>query len=97
MLLSLDLQTMRVTARGHVGANPNVLAYDPSLRRLYVSAESGNVAVYAERGHDLKQLGLAFLATEAHTVAVATHTHIVYFPLQTGTNGTPQLLIMKPT
>ncbi len=45
MLLSLDLQTMRVTARGHVGTNPDVLAYDPSLRRLYVSAESGNVAV----------------------------------------------------
>jgi hypothetical protein len=63
------------------------------LRRLYVSAESGNVAVFAERGRALKKLGQGFLASEAHVVAVDSKTHLVYFPLQSG----PTLRIMKPT
>jgi DNA-binding beta-propeller fold protein YncE len=96
MLLTLDLRTMKIVGRAVVGSNPDVLAYDDSLRRLYVSAESGIVAVFAERAHGLKKLGQAFLATEAHTVAVDPRTHLVYFPLQRGTSGGPQLLIMKP-
>jgi hypothetical protein len=79
-----------------VGSSPDVLAYDGSLRRLYVSAESGNVAVFAEGAHGLTKLGQAFLATEAHTVAVDPRTHLVYFPLQHGSSGGPQLLIMRP-
>ena len=66
---------------------------DHSLRRLYVAAESGVVAVFAEIGHSARPLGDAFLAAEAHSVAVDPRTHLVYFPLQ----GGPQLLIMKPT
>ena len=95
-LLTLDLRTMRVTSRFAVGASPDVLAFDPSLRRLYVSAESGVVAVFAETAHGAKRLGLAFLAPRAHTVAVDPRTHLVYFPLESGSTGRPQLLIMKP-
>jgi hypothetical protein len=54
------------------------------------------VSVFAEVGHSARPLGTAFLATEAHTVAVDPSTHLVYFPLQAGSNGKPQLLIMKP-
>lgn len=96
MLLTLDLRTMKITGRALVGSSPDVLAYDDSLRRLYVSAESGNVAVFAEDGHGLTKLGQAFLATEAHTVAVDPRTHLVYFTLQRGSSGAPQLLIMRP-
>jgi DNA-binding beta-propeller fold protein YncE len=91
-LLTLDLGRMKVTGTADVGDSPDVLAFDRSLRRLYVSAESGNVAVFAERGRTLKKLGQAFLAPEAHTVAVDSSTHLVYFPLQDG----PTLRIMKP-
>jgi len=96
-LLTLDLRTMTVTGHAGVGDTPDVLAFDTSLRRLYVSSESGVVAVFAETAHGLRKLGQAFLATEAHTVAVDPRTHLVYFPLQSGSNGRPQLLIMKPS
>jgi DNA-binding beta-propeller fold protein YncE len=96
-LLTLDLRTMKVIGRALVGGSPDVLAYDSSNRRLYVSAESGVVAVFREQRGGLVKLGQAFLATEAHSVAVDPRTHLVYFPLQQGSAGRPQLLIMRPT
>ena len=96
-LLTLNLRTMSFTGTFDVGSSPDVLAYDTSKRRLYVSAESGVVAVLAETRRSARLLGRAFLATEAHTVAVDPTTHLVYFPLQSGSNGGPQLLIMRPS
>jgi DNA-binding beta-propeller fold protein YncE len=92
----LDLRRMRFTAASTVGASPDVLAFDPKLRRLYVAAESGEVAVFAETAHGARKLGQAVLAPSAHTVAVDPRTHLVYFPLERGASGTPQLLIMRP-
>jgi DNA-binding beta-propeller fold protein YncE len=96
-LLTLDLKRMQVTGSADVGDSPDVLAFDRSLRRLYVAAESGEVAVFAEHGRGLHKLGQAKLAPHAHTVAVDPRTHLVYFPLESGSNGKPQLLVMKPT
>jgi DNA-binding beta-propeller fold protein YncE len=97
-LHTLDLRTMSWTGSSSVGSDPDVLAFDTKLGRLYVSAESGIVAVFAEAGHAARRLGLSFLAPRAHTVAVDSATHLVYFPLEGGTtgNGSPQLLVMKP-
>jgi DNA-binding beta-propeller fold protein YncE len=95
-LLTLDLRRMRITGTASVGSGPDVLAFDDSLRRLYVAAESGDVAVFAERLHGLVKLGLAPLAPFAHTVAVDPRTHLIYFPLERGSHGTPQLLVMAP-
>lgn len=83
-LLTLDLHRMKVVGTASVGGSPDVLAFDSSLRRLYVSAETGDVAVFAEHSRSL---------AEAHVVAVDSTTHLVYFPLQSG----PTLQIMKPT
>jgi DNA-binding beta-propeller fold protein YncE len=96
-LHTLDLRTLQWTSEAPVGPNPDVLAVDSANRRLYVAAESGVVAVFAETAHSARPLGLAFLAPAAHTVAVDPRTHLVYFPLQSGTTGGPQLWIMKPT
>jgi len=96
-LLTMNLRTMSFTGTFNVGQSPDVLALDSSKRRLYVSAESGVVAVFAETARSAKPLGMSFLATEAHTVAVDPATHLVYFPLQSGSNRQPQLLIMRPT
>jgi len=92
-LLTLDLRTMKLAGNAGIGQSPDVLAFDTSLRRLYVSAESGTVSVFAERGRTLHKLGQSFLAPEAHVVAVDSQTHLVYFPLESG----PTLRIMKPT
>ena len=88
---------MKVTGSAGVGGSPDVLAFDSSLRRLYVAAESGEVAVFAEQAHGLTKLGQAPLAPFAHTVAVDPRTHLVYFALQNGSSGRPQLLVMAPT
>ncbi|HEY9456676.1 MAG TPA: hypothetical protein VIQ56_02125 [Gaiella sp.] len=97
-LVTLELRRgVRPTGRVHaVGASPDVLAFDPRLRRLYVAAESGEVAVFAERARGLRKLGQAMLADEAHTVAVDPRTHLVYFPLERGSDGRPELRVMAP-
>jgi hypothetical protein len=58
-----------------------------------VAAESGDVAMFAERGRELVKLGQGRLADSAHTVAVDSRTRLVYFPLENG----PQVRIMAPT
>jgi DNA-binding beta-propeller fold protein YncE len=97
-LVTLDLRHgSRPTGRLQtVGASPDVLAFDPRLRRLYVAAESGEVAVFAEHGRGLEKLGQAMLADEAHTVAVDPRSHLVYFPLERGSDGGPELRVMAP-
>jgi hypothetical protein len=70
------------------------LIFDP--RRLYVSAGSCVVAVAAERGRKLVKLGQGFLAPNAYIVAVDPATHLVHFPLESGSGGRPELRIMAP-
>src|ERR1700674_4474958 len=80
-LAVVDLTTMKVLATHSVGEDPDVLAFDPGLKRLYVSAESGHVTVFRERGKTLVSEGGLFMP-HAHTVCVDPDTHLVYFPLQ---------------
>ena len=93
-LLVFDLRSTRVTSTFTVGAEPDVLAFDPALRRLYVAAESGVVAVFAEHGRTLRKLGQGLLAPTAHSIAVDPRTHLVYFPLE-DVGGKPVLRIMR--
>jgi DNA-binding beta-propeller fold protein YncE len=95
-LLTLDLNRMKIVGHATVGAQPDVLAFDTASRRLYVAAESGDVAVFEETGRALSKLGQGRVGSDAHTVAVDARTHLVYFPLQAGTNGRPQLRVMRP-
>jgi DNA-binding beta-propeller fold protein YncE len=95
MLALVDLTTMKVLATYPVGADPDVLAFDPGLKRLYVSAESGNVFVFRENGKSLVLEGNMSIP-HAHTVCVDPNTHFVYFPLE-NIDGHPLLRIMEPT
>jgi len=94
-LAVVDLTSMKVLATYPVGEDPDVLAFDPGLKRLYVSAESGHVTVFSERGKSLVSEG-EFFMPHAHTVCVDPDTHLVYFPLQ-DIDGHPILRIMEPT
>jgi len=91
-LVVFDLQSKKATAMLIAGADPDVLAFDSSLHRLYVSAESGNIAIFDERGHGLERVFQGFFAADAHTVAVDSRTHKVYWPLQ-NVGGKPVLRI----
>jgi DNA-binding beta-propeller fold protein YncE len=93
-LAVLDLTTMKVLSTHQVGEDPDVLAFDPGLKLLYVSAESGNVTVFHEAARALTLVG-RFSMPHAHTVSVDPETHLVYFPLE-NIDGHPILRIMKP-
>jgi DNA-binding beta-propeller fold protein YncE len=95
-LLLVDLRTMQTIETLRTADEPDVLALDSGLRRLYVGCESGAVTVFEERvghgGPTLVPLG-EYRAPHAHTVAVDPATHRVYLPLQ-GVHGKPVLRIL---
>lgn len=93
-LAMVDLNTLKVLSTYQVGEDPDVLAYDPGLKRLYVSAESGKVTVFQNNRRKLDLLS-SFEMPHAHTVAVDPKTHLVYFPLE-NIDGHPVLRIMQP-
>lgn len=93
-LAVFDLKEGKQLAVHHVGDDPDVLAYDPGLKLLYVSAESGTVSVFKENGRMLEAAGHCNMP-HAHTVSVDQKTHYVYFALE-NLNGKPVLRIMKP-
>jgi DNA-binding beta-propeller fold protein YncE len=95
-LVVFDLETKKATATLSVGADPDVLAFDPGLHRLYVSAESGVIAIFDERDRGLQKVGEGMFAPNAHSVAVDPSTHRIYFPLQ-NMNGKPVLRIAAPS
>jgi DNA-binding beta-propeller fold protein YncE len=95
-LVVFDLQTKKATATLSVGSDPDVLAFDAALQRLYVSAESGIITIFDEHDRGLQKVGEGLFAPYAHSVAVDPNTHRVYFPLQ-NINGKPVLRIAIPS
>jgi hypothetical protein len=95
-LLLFDLRTLTVEDSQPVGRIPDVLAFDPGLRRLYVAAETGTLTVFSEQHASLRKLSQAFLAPGAHSLTVDPRTHLVYIPLA-HSGPQPLLRIMLPT
>ena len=95
-LVVFDLQNKKAAATLTVGADPDVLALDTGLHRLYVSAESGNISIFDERDRALQKVFEGFFAANAHTVAVDSRTHRVYWPLQ-NVGGKPVLRVTVPS
>ena len=96
-LLVVDLRAMRLTATLRTADDPDVLALDPILGRLYVGCESGAVSIFEERfaggQGTLASLG-EYRAPYAHSVSVDPATHRVYVPLQ-DMKGKPTLRILE--
>jgi DNA-binding beta-propeller fold protein YncE len=90
----IDLRTMHILAQHKVGANPDVLAWDPVWRRLYVGAESGVLSAFRLDGRTLTPAGELFIP-HAHTVSVDPRTHRVYLALE-NMDGKPVLRIYEP-
>jgi DNA-binding beta-propeller fold protein YncE len=91
-LLVVDLNTKHVIATHRVAREPDVLAFDAGLNRLYVAAESGVVTVFEVRGRTLHRLG-EYRAPGAHSVSVDPASHRVYLPLE-NVGGKPVLRIL---
>ena len=93
-LALFDLTQHKLLATYPVGDDPDVLAFDPGLQLLYVSAESGVVTVFREAHQRLKQVD-RFTLPHAHTVSVDPKTHRVYLPLE-DLHGAAVLRILVP-
>jgi DNA-binding beta-propeller fold protein YncE len=96
-LLTIDQTSWNTLGSNPVGEDPDVLAYDPSAHRLYVTAESGTLTTLDLRDHTLAVSGSGHLADGAHVVAVDAGTHRSYYPVPTGSDGHPALLEREPT
>ena len=90
----VDLRTMKVLQTLKVPDDPDVLAWDPSMRRLYVASESGALSAFSLDGNTVRPVG-EVRAPHAHTVSVDPRTHLVYLPLE-NVNGRPVLRIFEP-
>jgi DNA-binding beta-propeller fold protein YncE len=89
----VDLRAMQITATVKVGEDPDVLAFDPHWRRLYVATEGGGLWVYRVEGKRLVAESVLDIP-QAHTVSVDSSTHFVYLPLQ-NVEGRPVLRILS--
>jgi DNA-binding beta-propeller fold protein YncE len=94
-LAVVDLAVHHQLSVQKVGSDPDVLAFDAGLGRLYVAAESGVVTVFAVDGRGVRTLGQGHLAARAHSVAVDPRTHYVFFPLE-NVGGHPVMRVMQP-
>ena len=90
----IDLRTMKVLEQHTVGPTPDVLAWDPAWRRLYVAAEGGVLSAFWLDGTTLTPVG-EIRTPHAHTVSVDPRTHRVYLPLE-NVDGRPVLRIFEP-
>ena len=96
VLIELDLDGRRQIGSHDLPPQVDVLAFDPGLRRLYVSSSTGTASVFELGGEGtLRALGRGFVGPNAHTVAVDPESHQVYFPLE-DLGGRPVLRIMAP-
>jgi hypothetical protein len=90
----IDLRTMRVLEQHKTGEEPDVLAWDPEWRRLYVGSEGGILSAFWLNGRSLEAVG-EIRAPHAHTVSVDPRTHRIYLPLE-NIDGRPLLRIYEP-
>jgi YVTN family beta-propeller protein len=93
-LIAFDLRTMRPLASFPVGSGPDVIAYDPAFKYLYVASEAGPVSVFLVATGSVTKLGDEFIGPNAHVVAVDSATHRVYFPLK-NSNGHTAMRIFE--
>ena len=95
-LVTVDLASGHILGKQPVAHDPDVLAIDPELNRLYVAAESGSLSGYnITAAENAVSLGDAFIAADAHTVAVDPVSHRLYFALA-NQNGHAVLRVLSP-
>jgi YVTN family beta-propeller protein len=94
-LLVLDMRTMKLAGTFDVGGDPDVLAFDPGPRTVYVAGEVGVVSMFSVAGSNVSKIGEAQVGPNAHVVNIDSATHRSYFPLM-NVDGHPVLRVMAP-
>lgn len=95
-LVTFSLREHKVLDVQPTGSDPDVMAADFGLKRLYVAGESGVVSAFNISADVPRKIGEAKIADNAHVVAVDQGTHHVFFPLR-DVDGKPVLRVMEPS
>ena len=94
-LVMFDLKAMGQSSVQSIPPQVDVLAFDPIRRRVYVSSETGRVAVFeVASDRQVTNMGEGFVGPNAHTVSVDPESHRVYFPLE-NVRGRAVLRVME--
>jgi DNA-binding beta-propeller fold protein YncE len=81
-LVVIDMTAKKALASFDVGPDPDGVAYDQKLGRIYVASDGGTVAAFTVAGcNTVTKVAQASLDS-AHTVEVDARTHAVYFPIE---------------
>ena len=95
-LLVVDLRARKVLGVLPLGHDPDVLADDPGLKRLYVASESGSLSVFDVAIPTMpRKLADVPVGPNAHSLAVDPATHRLYLPLR-DLDGKAAIRILKP-
>src|SRR6266700_343234 len=95
-LLVIDLKSGRILATQSLGRDPDVLAGDSTLHRLYVAGESGLLSVFDVTNASMpNKLGDVFIGEDAHSVAVDPVSHRLFVPLR-DLHGRAVLRVLEP-
>jgi DNA-binding beta-propeller fold protein YncE len=82
VLVTVDLKDGKELSHLPLGHDPDVLAIDPGLKRLYVASESGNLSSFdIANPRAPVALGDSLIGPHAHSVAVDPVTHRLFLPL----------------
>lgn len=97
-LLTVDLVSGKVLSVLPVAHDPDVLAVDDGLKRLYVAAESGVLETYdISKPTSPVSLGDVFIGEGAHTLAVDQVSHRLFLGLaDIGGKAIMRVLVPKP-
>ncbi len=82
LLSVFDLRSHRPVQTLPIREGGDVVAYDPSLRRVYVACYSGFISAFQEESGRLRKLGDVAVEKKVHSLAVDPATHKVYAPEQ---------------
>ncbi|WP_321794718.1 YncE family protein [Caballeronia sp. J97] len=94
-LIVLDMRTMKVVEFFDLGRDPDVLAFDPTSKIVYVAGEAGVVSMFRIEGTRVSKLGDGRVGSNAHVLYVDAKSRRSYFPLK-NMAGHPVLRIMAP-
>jgi len=94
----LDLEKHRIITTLPVAPDPDVIKYDPGLKRIYVACYSGAISVFQEDDPDhFRKLEDFPVQHKVHSLAVDERTHRVYVP-EEEENGKPvaRMIVYEP-
>jgi YVTN family beta-propeller protein len=95
VLVVFDLDAHKVIASTPIAPGPDVVQFDPGLKRAYVACASGAISVFQEDESDhFRRLADVPVQRRVHSLAADVRTHRVYAPEQEeGGRGVARMLV----